>query len=141
MSNGLVKHPRFENPILGKENKVRADISKQRCTDAVWAHKLTYVDVKRTCRRCNRQFYFFAEEQKYWYEDLQIWMDAKCVFCPECRSKRNKLKRMQKQYELLQKIEYPTQDQIRRFRVIAKTLIKIGCMKDRRKIDKLGRRY
>jgi hypothetical protein len=134
----LVQHPRYENPKNGILNTVIGDPSKQNATDAVYAYYDRYIDQLLQCEKCKRHFYFFAEEQKYWYEDLGFWVDARCIHCIECRIKTHKWKRLQKEYELLQRVVAPTKDQIRRFRVVAKTLIKIGLMKDRKKISKLG---
>ena len=38
-----------------------------------------YFDAKRVCRKCERPFLFFAEEQKYWYEDLRFPLEADCL--------------------------------------------------------------
>ena len=46
-----------------------------------------YFDQKRTCRDCNRPFIWFAEEQKYWFEELGFNLNADCVRCVECRQK------------------------------------------------------
>ncbi|WP_434340841.1 zinc-ribbon domain containing protein [Motilimonas cestriensis] len=133
----LVNHPRFKNPKNGEVKIISGDPSKQK--QVTWSQRnyIEYADLKKECRKCNRYFYFFAEEQKYWYEELKFSPSADCVFCPECRQARIKVKKLQKEYELLQKNETPSDDKIRRFRIVAKTLIKLGCMKDRSKIDKL----
>ncbi|MCE2571891.1 zinc-ribbon domain containing protein [Motilimonas eburnea] len=138
MAHDLVPHPRYENPEPGCEVTVEGDITKQHATDVVYAYYDIYTDQLLTCRKCERKFYFFAKEQKYWYEELGFWVDARCVHCFECRLTMHKVKRLQKEYERLQKLKAPTQSEVKRFRVVAKTLIKIGCMKDKRKIDKLG---
>lgn len=46
-----------------------------------------YVDILKKCRDCRRQFIFYAEEQRHWYEELGFTIDADCVRCPECRKK------------------------------------------------------
>ena len=137
MTEEIVPHPRYENPEPGKEITIPGDITKQNATDAVYAFYDSYTDQLLTCRKCNRKFYFFAKEQKYWYENLGFWVDARCVHCFECRLAIQKVKKLQKEYELLQKLKSPSPLEVTRFRVVAKTLIKIGCMKDRRKIKKL----
>tara|TARA_B100000745_G_C20102361_1_gene377130 strand:+ start:643 stop:1077 length:435 start_codon:yes stop_codon:yes gene_type:complete len=134
----IVKHPRYENPIPGYEKRLVADTSKQHATDAVYAFIDEYVDTLSRCLRCKRRFYFFAEEQKYWYEDLGFWIEAKCYHCPECRIKNHKVKKLQKEYELLQKLAAPQSGEIKRFRVVARSLLKLGCIKDRKKLDKFG---
>lgn len=138
MNRNLVLHPRFKNPEPGQEATIAGDITKQNATDAVYAYYDSYTDKLLNCRKCKRPFYFFAEEQKYWYEELGFWVDAQCIHCFECRHITHKVKKLQKEYELLQKESEPSPAQIRRFRIVAKTLIKIGCMKDVRKLSKLG---
>ncbi len=133
----LVNHPRFKNPKDGKVKIIPGDLSKQKQVTYPQRNFTEFADVKKECRKCKRFFYFFAEEQKYWYEELKFSPSAECVFCPECRQARNKVKKLQKEYELLQKIAEPSPGEIRRFRIIAKTLIKLGCMKDRSKVNKL----
>ncbi|AJQ93329.1 zinc-ribbon domain containing protein [Gynuella sunshinyii] len=134
----LANHPGFPNPKPGKEETIEGNPSKQNATDAVYAYHDSYTDMLLTCQKCGRKFYFFAKEQKYWYEVLGFWNNAKCIHCVDCRIKTHKVKKLQKHYERLQKLEKPSPDEIRKFRVVAKTLIKIGCMKDRSKVDKLG---
>ncbi|WP_428241156.1 zinc-ribbon domain containing protein [Gynuella sp.] len=134
----LVKHPRFPNPNPGEEETIKGDPSQQNATDAVYAYFDSYTDKLLTCQKCGRKFYFFAKEQKYWYEVLGFWNDARCIHCVECRTKTHKVKKLQKEYELLQKLDNPLPDEVRKFRITAKTLIKIGCMKDRSKVGKLG---
>lgn len=139
MTEDLVPHPRYENPKPGKENTIPGDITKQNATDAVYGFYDSYTDQLLTCRKCNRKFYFFAAEQKYWYENLGFWVDARCVNCFECRLATHKVKKLQKEYELLQKLKSPSLLEVKRYRIVAKTLIKIGCMKDSLKINKLGK--
>ncbi len=51
-----------------------------------------YVDILKRCRKCDRNFIFFAREQQYWYEDLGFPLDADCVHCPECRRAHHRLR-------------------------------------------------
>jgi hypothetical protein len=60
-----------------------------------------YVDILKTCVDCRRQFIFFAEEQRYWYEELQFDIGSDCVRCPECRKSARELKRRHKRYSAL----------------------------------------
>ncbi len=135
----LVKHPRFENPLPGQERTIAADPAKQHRSDAVSGTSLaSYTDQLLTCRQCGRVFYFFAEEQRYWYEVLGFWLDARCVHCPVCRRKRQRLRALQRSYRYLRQLEVPSLAEIKRFRIVTKTLIRLGCMRDRRKIDRFG---
>lgn len=75
-----------------------ADIEKQKpCT----MHVTHYFDLERQCCDCNRQFIFFAEEQKFWYEDLGFYQSADAVRCPDCRRKQHGLERTRELYETL----------------------------------------
>ena len=65
-----------------------------------------YYDVIRQCRDCRRSFIFFAEEQKYWYEDLGYYIGANCVRCVPCRKLKQVISRHRKRYEeLFHKLE------------------------------------
>jgi hypothetical protein len=78
---------------------IAADLSRQpRATVAV-TH---YFDAKRRCRDCQRPFLFFAEEQKYWYEELGFPLESDCVRCIECRRQQRGLEQKRERYgELL----------------------------------------
>lgn len=58
-----------------------------------------YFDSRRVCRRCGRCFIFFAEEQRYWYEELRFPLDADMVKCTCCRKHERKLKEARQEYE------------------------------------------
>ena len=61
---------------------VVADVTRQR---RATIHVTHYFDAKRECRKCGRPFLFFADEQKYWYEELAFPLEADCLECPPCR--------------------------------------------------------
>ena len=66
--------------VLG--NPIKADISKQNYS----VIPLTkYQDTELVCRKCKQWFIFTAKEQKYWYEDLQFWVDSVPNKCQACR--------------------------------------------------------
>ncbi len=72
------------------ESAIPADISRQSFCPV--ARKF-YVDILKSCEECGRRFFFFAREQKYWYEDLQFNLSADCVRCPECRRTDQRIRR------------------------------------------------
>ncbi len=78
---------------------VRATPDRQRAAVPV----LYYFDLKRTCYECGRPFLFFAEEQKHWYETLELPLSANCVRCVVCRQARQELRRELARYEELVK--------------------------------------
>ena len=77
---------------------IKADVSKQR--DAT-LHVTHYYDQERRCCECNRNFIFFAAEQKHWYEELQFGLDSDCVRCAPCRKAQQGLQRTRFRYENL----------------------------------------
>jgi hypothetical protein len=87
---------------------VEADISKQNFTTFPVTH---YFDVIRTCRGCRRQFIFFAEEQRHWYEDLGFPIDADCDRCVPCRKKQQGIARKRHRYEELVHVARPTDEE------------------------------
>jgi Probable zinc-ribbon domain len=60
-----------------------------------------YFDAKRVCRACGRQFLFFAEEQKHWYEELKFPLEADCLECVLCRKAEQQLQLAQRKYAAL----------------------------------------
>ncbi len=62
---------------------------------------LYYFDLKRICLDCKRSFIFFAEEQKYWYENLGFDMSADCVRCVDRRKNLQNVQRQRQRYEEL----------------------------------------
>lgn len=77
---------------------VPADVSKQVGATIQVTH---YYDLDRTCRKCNRPFIFFAEEQKYWYEELKLPLEADAVNCVPCRRKIRELQALKARYQEL----------------------------------------
>jgi hypothetical protein len=77
---------------------IPADLSRQSPATVPVTH---YFDVKRQCRDCGRPFIFFAEEQKYWYEELGFALESDCVRCVVCRKKQQGLARKRERYEEL----------------------------------------
>ena len=119
---GYVEHPRFGryphitglNPesdfTTGKvflhwnaadripNTAVEADLSRQSRATVPVTH---YYDVERECRDCRRPFIFFAQEQKHWYEDLGLPLEADCVRCVPCRRRQNGIAAKRERYEEL----------------------------------------
>jgi len=53
---------------------------------------LAYIDSENQCRTCQCCFIFSKQEKKYWYEDLNFWVQSDAVNCKECRGKQRKRK-------------------------------------------------
>jgi hypothetical protein len=77
---------------------VEADLSRQSRATVPVTH---YYDVKRKCRDCGRPFIFFAEEQKHWYEELGLPLEADCVRCVPCRKRQHGIAAKRERYEEL----------------------------------------
>ena len=60
-----------------------------------------YYDLKRKCRDCGRPFIFFGQEQKHWYEDLGLPLEADCVRCVPCRKREHGVGAKRARYEEL----------------------------------------
>ena len=78
------------NAVIFPETVLLADTSKQNY--AIYPRRY-YVDILRDCRECERPFLFFAQEQRYWFEELQFFVDADCVHCSECRARQHDAKK------------------------------------------------
>lgn len=81
---------------------ITADPTKQHGSCMLNTH---YYDIKRKCRDCGRMFIFFADEQRYWYEELRFPVDADCVRCHPCRHRQQALDVTRRSYETLLHVE------------------------------------
>lgn len=89
-------------------------------------HRTHYFDVKCRCKDCKREFIFFAEEQRYWYEKLGFPPEAWCVRCVDCRKIQRGYKALQRTYEeLLKKPDRPENETLE-LATCALTLIEAG---------------
>jgi hypothetical protein len=77
---------------------VKANTDKQLPATIPVTH---YFDAKRVCRKCGAYFIFFAEEQRYWYEELNFPLEADTVKCINCRKYEHKLGEARREYETL----------------------------------------
>src|SRR5262245_22376954 len=79
----------YQNEVLFPESAIPADTTRQNhgVCNRPW-----YVDILKACVKCGRGFLFFAEEQRFWYEDLGFFVDADCIRCPECRAAERTLR-------------------------------------------------
>lgn len=71
-----------------------------------------YFDAKRVCRNCGTYFIFFAEEQKYWYEELKFPLEANMVDCIDCRKQEQRLQQARSSYEALLSKEHRSEAEI-----------------------------
>jgi hypothetical protein len=67
---------------------------------------LAYFDVLVKCQDCQDVFTFSADEQKYWYEELNFWIQSRPNRCRPCRTRQRSQKRANQELsEQLQKID------------------------------------
>lgn len=85
-----------------------ADTSRQGPATLHYTH---YYDIGKICRGCKAPFIFYAEEQKYWYEDLQFPLEADCVRCHPCRTKLHEIQKTRLRYEALCRINPRSADE------------------------------
>ena len=77
---------------------IEADWRKQNFTTMGVGH---YYDLKRHCFRCRQPFIFFAEEQKFWYEDLHLRLEVRANYCWSCRKQNRGVAAARQRYEEL----------------------------------------
>lgn len=87
---------------------IEADLSRQSPAMVPVTH---YYDVSRQCRDCGRPFIFFAEEQKHWYEELGLPLEADCVRCVSCRKRQQGIAAKRERYEELFHVRERTADE------------------------------
>ena len=79
----------YARPPVFPASAIPADVSRQKYSVRP---RRCYVDMLKGCRKCGRDFLFFAREQQFWYEELGFWVDAECIHCPECRRSNHHLR-------------------------------------------------
>jgi hypothetical protein len=105
-----------------------ADPSRQRGSCMLNTH---YYDIQRKCRDCGRLFIFFAEEQRYWYEELQFPVDADCVRCHPCRQRHQALNATRRSYETLLHVESPGVEELLELTLARLDLVEAGLFHPR----------
>ena len=102
-----------------------ADISKQAPYTVPVTH---YYDLERNCRDCGVLFLFFAQEQKYWYEELGFPLESDCVRCPSCRRSLREVRKAQQRYQELVTAEERSADQELELADLRLSLVEQGLM-------------
>jgi hypothetical protein len=77
---------------------VAANIAKQISAIVPVTH---YFDARRVCRKCERPFLFFADEQRFWYEELGFPLAADALEFVACRRDERQLRATKETYEAL----------------------------------------
>ena len=90
------------------DTAIVADLARQTPTVVPVTH---YFDVRCVCRDCKRPFIFFAQEQKYWYEELGFSIYSGAARCVDCRKRQQGIVRERERYEELFHIPNRTEDE------------------------------
>lgn len=92
---------------------IEADLNLQWSkTDVVHVYLSHYFDELYQCSDCGRPFLFFAEEQRFMYEELRIPVDVVFYSCTDCRHHHNRIKGAEKRYQELTALADPTLEQL-----------------------------
>jgi hypothetical protein len=102
---------------------IAADLSRQMPATIPVTH---YFDARRQCADCRKPFIFFAEEQKYWYEELGFPLESDCVRCVVCRKKQQGLELKRHRYEELFHVHERTPEQNLDMAECALSLVEAG---------------
>ena len=94
-----------------------------------------YVDMLERCEACKRPFIFFAREQKYWFETLRFYVDARCIHCPECRRDTQWIRRRLKRYSDLSAKSIKSEDELKQLINDGTYLLRRGVL---RNLGRLG---
>ncbi|MES2676676.1 MAG: zinc-ribbon domain-containing protein [Pseudomonadota bacterium] len=125
-------HWRYSSVKYFPETAIEANIEKQNY--ALYPRKL-YVDIAIQCDVCKRMFIFFALEQKYWFEELEFYIDAHCTRCIECRKNDQEIRFMQKRYQTLIASNERTVQETNDLKNIALELYQLGYIRNINKIN------
>lgn len=80
---------------------ILADLSQQVYLD--YDPYLAYVDRSKICKTCGEHFVFTKSEQKFWYEDLQFWVQVQPNNCQSCRKEIRHQKNLNNELSFLLK--------------------------------------
>lgn len=107
---------------------IPADLSRQSRATVAVTH---YFDAKRRCRDCQRPFLFFAEEQRYWYEELGFALESDCVRCTVCRRRQRGLEQKRERYAELLHVPDRTIEQSLELADCCLALVEAGVFRER----------
>ena len=128
-------HWRYGSLKIYPETAIPANIDKQNY--AIYPRSI-YVDIEEKCVDCKRYYIFFALEQKYWFEELNFWVDSHSIKCNECRKKDHVIKKMQNQYCYLVTKNARTPEDTMLLKSIAQELFELGYIKNINKVNQIS---
>lgn len=71
---------------LMKGKAIKGDINQQLYID--YLPHFAYYDKEITCQTCADEFVYTKEQQHFWYETLQNWVQSEAINCKKCRDLR-----------------------------------------------------
>ncbi len=101
---------------------IKANLSKHAQHNS-YGPPLWYVDQRRKCRDCGKEFLFSAKEQQHWYEIVRLPIQVSAVHCPACRKKIRHAKAAQRRHmeEMSRRPMHPNRTLLKSTRKKAKT--------------------
>jgi hypothetical protein len=123
-----IPQPRDDGPRLIPGTAIAADLTRQSAATVPVTH---YYDEERRCLDCRRWFLFFAEEQRFWYEELRFPIEADCVRCHPCRRVERERQRTKQEYDDLMTLAEPTPDEMARMAFARILLVEAGSFHPR----------
>jgi hypothetical protein len=85
-----------------------------------------YFDRVMTCDGCGKQFLFFAQEQKYWYETRQFILYSRPRCCAPCRRVVRQAKGLKERYDKLLAVQPKSVSQLLELAEICLQLMELG---------------
>jgi hypothetical protein len=77
---------------------IRGDIEKQNFSVCP---RHWYVEADFKCAECGQEFTWTVDEQRVWFEEHYLWIDARPRHCKNCKSTQKRLKNLRKEYDLI----------------------------------------
>ena len=89
---------------------IKADLSQQAPHNS-YDPPMWYVDQKRNCRDCGKEFTWTAKKQQHWFEVLKLPIQVQALRCPGCSRKVRLAKAAQKAHmaEMAQRSRHPNE--------------------------------
>ena len=124
-------HWRYSRLKYFPNTVILADIKKQ---NYAIDPRALYVDIEEKCESCSKAFIFFAQEQQYWFEVLDFWVDSHCTHCFECRKHARYILTLRKRYDMLTSLANKTSSEKTQRKELANTLYCLGIIKNINKV-------
>ena len=88
----------FGANFLEYDTAIQGDWRKQNITVAP---RHWYIDAEYECPICKRLFIWTAKEQRRWFEDYRLYVDAEPQSCRSCRQDHKRMQALRKEYDAI----------------------------------------